>query len=58
MDLDTPFTVTPKTLQVIFAFDVTDQGLRVMSDNSGSTGAVVAIESGPFSGNFSVVNGG
>ena len=58
MDLDTPFTVTPKTLQVIFAFDVTVQGLRVMADTSGSTGAVVAIESGPFSGNFSVVNGG
>lgn len=54
MDLDTPFTVTPKTSQVVFAFDVTGQGLRVMSQSGGNT--VVAIQSGPFSGNFSVVN--
>ncbi|MBL6672895.1 MAG: hypothetical protein ISQ31_08215 [Alphaproteobacteria bacterium] len=56
MDLTTAFTVTPNTSQVLFTFDVTDQGLRVMADKSGSTGAVIAIESGPFSGNFSVVN--
>lgn len=56
MDLTTPFTVTPNTSQGLFTFDVTNQGLRVMADPSGSIGAVAAIESGPFSGNFSVVN--
>ena len=56
MDLDTPFTVTPNTQQVLFTFNVTNQGLRVQADTSGNTGAVTVIESGPFGGDFSVVN--
>ncbi len=53
MDLNTPFTVTPNTQQVLFTFNVTNQGLRVQADGSG---AVSVIESGPFGGDFSVVN--
>ena len=53
MDLTAPFTVTPNTSTVKFTFDITGYGLRSWA---GNTGDVERIESGPFSGNFSVIN--
>ena len=55
MSLTTPVVVTSDTLQVIFNFDLTNQGVQFF-DDAGSNGIPDQFGSGPFSGSFTIVN--
>ena len=55
MVLTTPVVVTSETLQVIFTFDLTNQGVQFF-DDAGSNGIPDQFGSGPFSGSFTIVN--
>ena len=55
MTLTTPVVVTSDTLQVIFNFDLTNQGVQFF-DDAGSNGIPDQFGSGPFSGSFTIVN--
>lgn len=55
MTLTTPVVVTSDTLQVIFNFDLTNQGVQFF-DDAGSDSVPDQFGSGPFSGSFTIVN--
>jgi hypothetical protein len=55
MTLTTPVVVTSDTLQVVFNFDLTNQGVQFF-DDAGNDSVPDAFGSGPFSGSFTVIN--
>ena len=54
MNLSSPVTVTSDTLQVLFSFNLTNQGVQFIGNANTST--TNASSSGPFSGSFTVIN--
>jgi len=55
LTLTTPVVVTSDTLQVIFNFSLTNQGVQFF-DDANNSGVPDQFGSGPFSGSFTIVN--
>jgi len=55
MNLNTPFTISDKTVSFQYSFVLTDFGIQFF-DDSGSNSVPDAFGSGPFSGKFTIID--